>query len=517
MLKRLIAALALIFALATPLSAIDVAPGGSGTGGGASGSGAGAGLGTTSGTTTTGFGKGWYPINSTITNAGGLKALFLGPAQVATFRRVVACGNCLAVAVSNDGGVTFAEFQTTFVAGNEVSIMIGIPSLQPRYLGYVANGGTSHIFNSTAILSSWVDGTYGGTQLNNGIVSFASNANGSTVLSSAGVGGGNITEVCRSLTQGQTFPNCTTVQAADPAGDVFYAGGTNWMVLHQSGRISRSTNDGVSFSTVTTLASGAGGGFHGICQPSASYATCVITLNGIVYRSVDNGLTWLQVLSPGAVGGICDYGSGNVGLWGNQPPIGFSTISNTVWSSQDSGQTFYAGNIYGSGWNGVGTEGLSTFACNTTGRGFAATTGTGGTFAFYNPLTQPGGVLQSSAGGYNISALIQSGVILNAAPTVSGANAAAVVTLTNTSGSRICVREIVLLSSAASAVVTLTVTDGAVIVLNYGTPATAITPARFAGSPLMCSQTGNNVVVNIGAAGGAITTTTSVIADRYPN
>jgi hypothetical protein len=516
MLKRWIAALALLLSLASPAVAIDVAPGGSGSGAGISGSGAPAGLGTTSGTSTTGFGRGWYP--TVIPNADG-KALFIGPSQVATFRRVIACGNCLAVAVSTDGGVTFGgEFQTSFVAGNNVGQMILVPSTVPRYLGFVNNGAGSHIFSSTSLLAGWADSTSASVNLiPNGTSALASNDVGTTVLSLHG-GGIGTTEVCRSVNGGVSFPTCVTVSAVS-AGGIWFAGGTNWLMVEANGAVFRSINDGVSWATVGTFATGAGGAFSGVCQPSSSYNTCLLLNQGNILRSTDNGLTWPQaVLNPaGGVGGVCDYGANNVALLGNTPPIGNATIANNAWSSSDAGLTFFAGNIYGSAWNGVGTEGLSTFTCNSTGRGFMAMSGTGGSFAFYNPLTQPGGVLTSSAGGYNISALIQAGIILNAAPTVSAANTAAVVTLTNTSGSRICIREIVLFSSAASAVVTLTVTDGAVVVINYGTPATAITPARFAGSPLVCSNTGNNLIVNIGAAGGVITTTTSVIADRYPN
>jgi hypothetical protein len=483
------------------------------------GGGSGAGQGTTSGTSTTGFGKGWYPVNTAIASGRVVSVYQPGGLTVNTFRRVVGCGNCLAVATSTDGGVTFIEFNTSFIAGNEIQFIIRVPTTVPRYLAYVANGAGSHIFSSTALLSGWADSTTASAFLNNSIISFASNANGSTVLSSAGTGGGNPTEVCRSTNGGVAFPTCVNAYAAVPAGDVFYAGGSNWLVMNTNGDIARSTNDGVSWTNITNLAGGAGGGFHGVCLANASpaYGVCLASSNGTVYRSTDNGLTWISVLSTGTtVGGFCDYGAGSVGIWSTAPPVGFATIATNVWSSQDFGATIYAGAIYGSGWNGVGTEGFSTFTCNTTGRGFAGTFGTGGTFLFYNPLTQPGGTLTSSAGGYNVSALIQSGVILNAAPVTSAANTAAAVTLTGTSGSRVCIREIDVESSAA-ATATLTVTDGATVVLNYGTLTTGVAPNRFNGSPLLCGQTGNTLTVNIGAAGVGITTTTSVIADRYPN
>lgn len=485
--------------------------------------GAGAGTGTTNLTSTTGFGKGWYPVvNASIAGTASNRLMSVyqpGGLTVNTFRRIVACGNCLAVGTSTDGGVTFSEFQTSFVAGNEVQILIKVPSTTPRYLGYVANGAASHIFSSTGLLSGWADGTTASAFLNNGIISFASNANGSTVLSSAGTGGGSPTEICRSTTQGQTFPSCVNVYAAVPAGDVWYAGGTNWLVFNTNGQVARSTNDGVSWTNITTLAGGAGGGFHGVCLASTSYQTCLAMSNGIVYRSADNGLTWLSVLPTGTVaGGLCDYGSGSVGVWGNSPPVGLGTVANNVWSTQDGGLTFFNGNVYGSTWNGAGTEGLASFSCNATGRGFASLTGTGGTFLFYNPLTQPGGVLQSSAGGYNVSALIQGGIILNATQT-SAATTAQTITLTGASGSRVCIRKIVVFSSNATQNVTLVVQDATVTTLNFGTVSTTATagnPLSFDGQPLFCGQTGDSVQVVVGAA-AAGTTTLSVVADRYPN
>ena len=485
------------------------------------GSGA-AGQGTTSGTSTTGFGKGWFPVSSSITTTGNqIVSIYQeGGTTVNTFRRLVGCGNCLAVGTSTDGGVTFAEFNTSFIVGNEVSFLIKVPSTVPVYLGYTANGAGSQIFNSTAILSGWAAGTTASAFLNNGLISFASNADGSTVLGSGGTGGGSPTEVCRSTTQGRTFPTCVNAYAAVPAGDVFFAGTTHWLVFNNNGQIARSIDDGLTWTNITTLAGGAGGGFHGKCLPSSSYNICVASVNGIIYRSTDNGLTWTSVLPTGTtVGGLCDYGGGSIAAWGTSPPVGLSAITNNVWSSQDSGLNFYAGNVYGSTWNGAGAPSLSTFSCNSTGRGFAAIhLAAGGAFAFYNPLTQPGGVLQSSAGGYNVSAPIQSGIILNATQT-SAATTAQTITLTGVAGSRVCLRNIALFSSNATQNLTLVVQDATVTTLNFGTVSTSGTagnPLTFFGTPLFCGQTGDSVQVVVGAA-AAGTTTLSVVADRYPN
>lgn len=479
------------------------------------GGGAGAGTGTTGGTSTTGFGKGWFP--STFQGGGNniVSVYQDGGSTVNTFRRQVACGNCLTVGTSSDGGVNVVEVNTSFVVGNEIGFLIKVPSSPARYFGYAPNGAASITFNSTALLSGWATGTTASPDFNNGIVAAASNANGSTVLTVGGVGGGNHTNVCRSTDQGRTFPSCVNVRAAVAASGIFYGGGTIWFATSQDGGVSRSTDDGLSWTLVQTLG---GNGGPGVCPASLGFTTCLTLTGGSVFRSTDNGLTWTNILATGTVGGICDYGGGNIGLVTGVPPVGLSAITNNVFSSQDT-LNFYAGNVYGSVWTGVGAPSLTTFTCNTTGRGYMAMHTTAGptpTFTFYNPITQPGGVLQSSSGGYNVSALIQAGVILNAAPTTSAANTAATVTLTGTAGSRICVREIDIFSSAAGTP-TLTISDGATVVQNFGTLATGTAATRIAGSPVLCGQTGNNVVVNIGAGGVGVTTTTSVVADRYPN
>jgi hypothetical protein len=513
MLKRWIAALALLFALATPVHAIDVAPGGGGAAAGGGG-GAGAGLGTTGGTSTTGFGKGWFPSTY---QAGGepTAAVYQDGSTVNAFRRTVGCGNCLTVATSTDGGVNFVEVNTSFIVGNTVQFIIKVPSTPARYLGYTPNGAGSHIYNSTSILSGWADGITASPDLNNGIVDVASNADGSVVLMVGGVGGGNHTNVCKSTDQGRNFGSCVNVRAAVAASGIWYGGGTIWFASSQDGGISRSTNDGATWAVVQTVT---GNGGHGVCTVFTSYQTCINLSGGSVFRSADNGLTWIN--TAGGVGALlCDYGGGNVGIFPGTPPVGFAAITNTAFSSQDSGLNFYAGSLFGSAWTGVGAPSATVFVCNTTGRGFAGIHTTAGPtpqFNFYNPLTQPGGVLQSSAGGYNVAALIQSGVILNAAPSVSAANTLQTVTLTGTAGSRVCIREVTVFSSAAGTP-TLVIQDATVTQVNYGTLATGTAPTRFAGSPVFCGQTGDSLQVVVGAAGAGVTTTVSIVADRYPN
>lgn len=493
--------------ISTPCSATNPLP---------TSAGGGAGLGTTSGTSTTGFGKGWFP--STFQGGGNnIVSVYQDGATVNTFRRQVACGNCLTVGTSTDGGVNVVEANTSFVVGNEISFIIKVPSSPARYFGYAPNGAGSITFNSTSILSGWATGTTASPDFNNGIIAAASNANGSTVLTVGGVGGGNHTNVCRSTDQGRTFPTCVDVRPATASSGVWYGGGTVWFASSQDGGVSRSTNDGLSWSVVQTLG---GNGGTGVCLPSSNYNTCITLSGGSAFRSTDNGLTWTNVVS-GVGASLCDYGGGNVGIFPGTPPVGFAAITNTPFSSQDSGLNFYNGSIYGSAWTGVGAPSATTFTCNSTGRGFAAIHTTAGptpSFAFYNPLTQPGGVLQSSAGGYSVASLIQSGVLLNATQT-SAATTAQTITLTGTAGSRVCLRNIALFSSNATQNLTLVVQDATVTTLNFGTVSTSATagnPITFFGQPLFCGQTGDSVQVVVGAA-AAGTTTLSVVGDRYPN
>jgi hypothetical protein len=480
------------------------APGGGGTG-----------LGTTGGTSVTGFGKAWYP--STYQASGEpTAAVFQDGATVNAFRRNTGCGNCLTVATSTDGGVTFVEVNTSFIVGNTVQFIIKVPSSPARYLGYTPNGASSHIYNSTSIQSGWADGVTASPDLNNGIVDVATNTTGSVVLMVGGVGGGNHTNVCKSTDQGRNFGACVNVRAAVAASGIWYGGGTVWFASSQDGGVSRSTDDGATWTLVQTLG---GTGGHGLCTAFTSFATCLNLSGGSVFRSTDNGLTWTNVAS-GVGSLICDYGAGNIGIFPGTPPVGFAAITNTAFSSQDT-LNYYAGNIYGSAWTGVGAPSATVFVCNSTGRGFAGIHTTAGPtpqFNFYNPVTQPGGTLQSSAGGYNVAALIQSGILLNATQT-SAATTAQTITLTGVPGSRVCIRRITLFSSTASQNVTLVVQDATVTTLNFGTVSTTATagnPLDFPGQPVFCGQTGDSLQVVVGAA-AAGTTTLSVVADRYPN
>jgi hypothetical protein len=485
------------------------------------------GTGTTSGTSTTGFGKQWFPgtVTGAVANGESMQAFFdsnLGTDtnNVVFLRRSTTCANCLQVATSSDGGVTATPFISTgLTIANTLQVGRRFPSSPPRYLVSADNGGTAVIATSASVLSGWVAST--GLAVGDSLADAQPNAAASTVI--ATINENNL--ACRSTNQGQAF-SCTAVAGKGNGGAVAFAGGSIWLIFEGAGNVWRSVDDGLTFALQVTFASTAQGGPRCL---SPTFTTCVVkTVDGNVRRSTDAGLTWTIVASGLGINGvgICESlanspaGSGVLATLDAAPPVGFATISLNARSSFNAGGAWFTGQSNGSPWDGTGAPSITSMDCRN-GKGIATYATTGGgvnVFTMYNPLTQPGGVLQSSAGGYNVSAPIQSGIVLNRAATVSAANTAAVHTLTNTAGSRICIRRIVLFSSAAGTP-TLTVTDGAVVVLNFGTRATTTSSLNneFAGDPLVCSQTNNNLVVNIGAAGAGVTTTTTVIADRYPN
>jgi|SRR6267142_4954955 len=100
----------------------------------------------------------------------------------------------------------------------------------------------------------------------------------------------------------------------------------------------------------------------------------------------------------------------------------------------------------------------------------------------------------------------------NLGQTTSGANApqAPVITLPANTGYRVFIKSIIIFGSAAGAA-TLTIND-AITVINLGTIVIGTAPQVIAVNFL--AAIGSNVTINVGAAGAAVTTTVSVIADN---
>ena len=235
--------------------------------------------------------------------------------------------------------------------------------------------------------------------------------------------------------------------------------------------IIRSTNDGVSFTSVTTLAAGTAGSAISVKCLSNAPATCLIANSGIIYRSTDAGLTWASVASynatqsPNLGHAILDYNNGTLVVVGTTlstataspgcpPACGYG---NTLWArSTDSGVTW---TLINGGWGqtaGAGGDAMiSAVTSPTSGRaivslfhlGQGVPGGSGsGTAYIYGPTIPPGSTTTSGNQGGTQLAIgasgeqffagpIQSGTVANS-QTTGGATTAVTTTLTGVIGFR---------------------------------------------------------------------------------
>jgi hypothetical protein len=469
----------------------------------------------------TGFGKQWFFSNyQTFLNSNGgqtggrTASVFSDDSTIASFHRNVGGGNVLDVAISTDGGVNFLDFNTGFVVGNDVQGAFVVPSTPQRF---VVAAGASQIFTSQALLSGWAQSTYSGVGATpgGGVHGFAAKADGSRVLSTASLSPG--TEVCISTNQGQSFGTCTSIATSTNPLAIAYAGGTTWLVFDTNFRIFQSTNDGVTWSAIQVLASGASTNGNDLVCLTPLFTTCVAAVQGQISVSTNAGATWLVTASLGqGTAALCDYGANNVAFFGFPGSGTPSSTFQNAFTSANAGTTWFPGQTLGTTWNGAGSPSLSSLVCRA-GRGYVnGVVSTNTQFSWYNPTSAPGGTGFSSAGGFTPAALIQGGILLNQTQT-SAATTAQTITFTPAPGHRVTIRSMALFSSTASQNLTLVIQSPTGTTLyNLGTVSTTATagnPLQFTGSPLFTGDTGVTVSVVVGAA-AAGTTTLSVVADQ---
>lgn len=348
-------------------------------------------------------------------------------------------------------------------------------------------------------------------------------------------------ELCRSINDGISFTctnhaalgnfNGTRQSLASPSAGV-------WLAIDSGApaTVARSIDDGASFAAVTTLVNPSS--TQGVLCLSATI--CLAYASQTIARSTDAGATWTTVLSTmpasaNILNAAVHFGSGVVAII-----VRAGTAGTVGVRSDDFGLTWAllppVDQTFGSGCTSAASTTTQLF---TNGVGDAIALGECGatpdTIVLISQSLGAGAVIVSDeegdrwdinargAGGVyqdigNTAALapwrsapVQGVTQLSTTPVTSAANTAAVVTVTGAAGTRVCLRTLALFSSAAGNA-TLTVSDGATVVLNLGTRGLTTSAAIF--DPLVCAATGNNLVVNVGAAGAGVTTTTSVIADR---
>jgi len=418
-------------------------------------------------------------------------------------------------------------------------------------------------------LTNWVAGTGlpGGTII-------AVEVQGSTVVAQAVTG----SQLCRSTnvpanvaTGAPTF-TCTApvgMNTANESQALVSPGPLRWLFLDGGGggtnrQVFLSTNDGVTFTLQATLS--ALGNTNGeSALTCVSTTTCLAAAGLALYQTTDAGVTWTRVLSASGANefvAFINFGQGVVVAGTrdmNASPTPFRTTdSGASWQPMSQGNigcsvglgegistaiTFQGSGFYICLGNNVGTEydflltsppaGAPLYT--SAGEQLVGGTGTAGTPSVAVVTIQgiAGGTVVPVTGTVTVSSTsanqgtaaagpagwptvpVQAATLLNAAPVVSGANAAASFPLTGAAGQRICIRVIAVKATGAAASFTLTVTDGATIKLDLGTQSAALAGAAdtFIGAPLICGSTGNSMTVNIGAGGVGAVTTTSVVAD----
>jgi hypothetical protein len=483
-----------------------------------------------------GFGRVWF--FGTYAPANPVWGLFLDATNVVTVRGPG--GSNIAVDRSADGGKTFPVSFTAPLPANR--FFNNTLTFSPTGAFFLAIGSDNvvapRILRSTS-LTSWTSSA----ALSDATGTFSAlGVQGATAVV-WGQTAGNVGEFCRSPDSGATWGTCVTIAGSN--GPQVNGGGTytitspalsTWLLIDASGKLFRSTDDAATFTLIQTLPAGSGTGGTAVLCVSAT--RCVGTNSGGFSFSDDGGLTWSSAVASYNLNfdSFCNFGNGilfsfNQSLAPSATGAYFGGVS-----SLTNGKSWFPVNVNG-GFT-VGLPKTDSLTCASGGKGFITARASGTIGSFFNPTVAGGGLIIGSTGNalaidvagrltanQGLAATgplpwfqvpVQGPTLLNAAPVVSAANAAATVTLTGVAGTRVCLRTLAVKATGAAATFTLTISDGATVVLDLGTQTAALNGAAdvFTGSPLVCANTANNLLVNIGAGGVGAITTTSAIADR---
>lgn len=469
---------------------------------------------------TTAFGNTWFtggPIEASPNTGPG--CVFLSDTSIVCAGQQAGSAFNIRVYQSANGGVTLPlSFTTGSTPGNlNATGQLVKTTAGPYYMGLIANGGFGNNPLRSVDLNVWT--TTSGVD----VAPFA--PTGSFNMSAGGPAGNTVlaftqdgTRICRLVSPASAFV-CSAPPSYGGSGGpnaAAYVTGNVWVAIDATlvSRVYRSTDDGVSWTFITTLAgakSGVGGA-NVIC-PTATI--CIAQVGNTIYRSTDGGLTWpAPVVSAGNTdwNGLMNFGGGNLmvlpanldtvtpnpGCLPNcqNRPGGIRTI--------DNGVTWVASNgpwltITGTGGNvhtAIARANGSAIVTHT--RTDNGPTNVGRNYGYTTSI--PGGLKVLSRGEIPVIP-IQGGSLFNT-QTTGAAATPVVVTLTGTAGFRFHIWSVSARCGTAADVATVTVAEGASTRWSSALvqPATVtLTPLEKAWPTGLTVADGATVTITLGA------------------
>ncbi len=459
----------------------------------------------------TGFGKNWFASTTGLTS-GDAAAMFVND-QTAVAIKPNGTGTALETYLSQNSGRTWSLIATS--AGDTCAqVNAGLYFGGAFLIGCNADGVNDGLFRSPSGFDPW-------TRLDMpGVIGFSTRsiaAQGSTVLVFGPDG-----NICRSTNSGSSFSSCVDPGAVSTAGRQGLASPSLniWLVGDTIGNVSRSTDDGLTWTTVLAM-----GGVNGFVR-CLSATVCLASNGGTtIWRSTNAGTTWTAVFSPGAVTGLgfvgfVDFGSGVVNAV-DQDVVYRSADFGATWTFQVTLPVVVSSNLYAT----LEARG---------GRGLAGAAFTGGA-VLYSPVVGAGETIIAGQNGNRweinasgegeTSTVIRDSTQANAATvTVGGrigalallgggaqrtcsepaANTAASISVTGVASQRIVLFDyIAFYTTAPAAAQTLTVTSAAVnIWLDIVNGAN--TPTQRSFSTGLLPTDGNTLTVTLPAGGAGV-------------
>lgn len=426
----------------------------------------------------TAFGNTWFtggPIESSPNVGPG--CVFLSDTAIACAGQQAGSAGNIRVYQSTNGGVTLPlTFTTGATPGNlNATGQLVKTTAGPYYMGLIANGAFGNNPLRSTDLSVWT-ATSG--------VDIAPFAPTGTFFITAGGASGNTvlsypadnTRICRLLSPGSAW-TCSLPAGWTGSGGsngTAYVTGNVWVALDASAttRVYRSTDDGVSWTFITTLAGTKSGiGASNVVCPTAT--VCLAQTGDTIYRSTDAGLTWgAPVVSSGNTSwnALLNFGGGNVMVLGSnlntitpQPGCGpnCQNIANGV-RTIDNGVTWVASSSPWLTTSGTGSNSHTAIARSNGGAIVTHNRTDGGPAGGRNygySTAIPGGLKVLSRGEIPVIP-IQGGTLSNS-QTTGAATTAVVVTLTGIAGFRYHLWSISARCGTAADVATITVAEGA--------------------------------------------------------